>query len=230
MTTLNVQIEPSWKAVLKDEFNKDYFVDLAQKLKKDKRSGKVIYPPGPLLFSAFEHTPLSKVKAVIIGQDPYHGPGQAHGLCFSVREGMAHPPSLVNIFKELKNDLNIAYPKKGDLTPWADQGVLLLNAILTVEGGKPGSHQGWGWETFTDAVISHLSESCDGIVFLLWGSYAKKKGVNIDREKHLILSCGHPSPLSANKGHWFGNGHFSQTNDYLIDKGKSPINWDLKDI
>lgn len=225
MPPLNVQIESSWKHALADEFGKEYFVNLVQRLKEEKRRGKVIYPPGSQLFAAFEHTPVDRVRVVIIGQDPYHGPGQAHGLCFSVKKGTPPPPSLVNIFREIQTDLGLPYPESGDLTPWADQGVLLLNAVLTVENGRPGSHQGWGWEKFTDAVIQYLSRGRKGLVFMLWGGYAKKKGEGIDQTKHLVLTSGHPSPLSANKGFWFGNRHFSKANAWLIQNGNTPVDW-----
>lgn len=224
---LSVKIQADWKQVLNSEFEKPYFLELVNFIKNEKRSGKEVYPPGPLIFSAFDHTPPEKVKVVIIGQDPYHGPGQAHGLCFSVKDGVPHPPSLVNIFKELGTDLGIPYPKTGDLTHWADQGVLLLNATLTVQARHAGSHQHKGWEVFTDSVIDYISQNCEHVVFMLWGGYAKKKGANIDRTKHLVLTSGHPSPLSANKGYWFGNRHFSQANEYLVKNGKAPVDWSV---
>lgn len=225
--SVNPQIEPSWLKVLKEEFEKDYFVELKKQLKEEKKQYK-IFPPGPEIFSAFNHTPFDQVKVVIIGQDPYHGEGQANGLCFSVKEGIAHPPSLINIFKEIESDLGHAYPKSGDLTPWAKQGVLLLNATLTVRQADANSHQNIGWQKFTDAVIQKISEERGGVVFLLWGGFAQKKGKKIDSKKHLILKTGHPSPLSANRGFWFGNKHFSTTNEFLIEKGLTPIDWQIK--
>lgn len=183
------------------------------------------FPPGKLIFNAFDHTPFNDVKVVIIGQDPYHGIGQAHGLCFSVPDGIPHPPSLMNIFKEIADDIGTQVPKSGNLERWADQGVLLLNATLTVRAHQAGSHQRKGWEEFTDAVIELISQDCEGVVFLLWGGYAKKKGAKIDREKHLVLTSGHPSPLSANRGLWFGNKHFSKTNRYLRERGEREIVW-----
>ena len=221
---MTVKIEPSWQVQLKEEFEKPYFKDLVNFVKTEYQSN-TCYPPGSQIFSAFNHTPFMGVKVVIIGQDPYHGPGQAHGLCFSVPEGIAQPPSLQNIFKEIASDLNLPIPVSGNLERWADQGVLLLNATLTVRAHQAGSHQNKGWEQFTDAVISKLSEGREGLVFLLWGGYAKKKGSVINREKHLVLTSGHPSPLSANRGLWFGNKHFSKTNKYLISKGFKEVNW-----
>ena len=192
---------------------------------KEEKKTKTIYPLGSKIFNAFNLTPFSKVKVVILGQDPYHGPGQAHGLCFSVPDGVAHPPSLVNIFKELEQDIGKPYPSSGDLSAWAQQGVLLLNATLTVASGQAGSHQKRGWEQFTDAVISTVSEQNTDVVFMLWGGYAKKKGNIINIEKHLVLTSGHPSPLSANRGYWFGNKHFSRCNKFLTQKGYIPIQW-----
>ncbi len=221
---MTVKIEPSWQAQLKEEFEKPYFKNLVEFVKNEYNSN-TCYPPGNQIFSAFNHTPFSEVKVVIIGQDPYHGPGQAHGLCFSVPEGISQPPSLINIFKEIKEDLQNPIPQSGNLERWADQGVLLLNATLTVRAHQAGSHQNKGWEQFTDSVISKLSENREGLVFLLWGGYAKKKGSMINRDKHLVLSSGHPSPLSANRGLWFGNKHFSKTNEYLLSKGLKKINW-----
>lgn len=221
---MTVKIEPSWQVQLKEEFEKPYFKDLVNFVKTEYQSN-TCYPPGSQIFSAFNHTPFSQVKVVIIGQDPYHGPGQAHGLCFSVPEEIAQPPSLQNIFKEIASDLNLPIPVSGNLERWADQGVLLLNATLTVRAHQAGSHQNKGWEQFTDAVISKLSEGREGLVFLLWGGYAKKKGSVINREKHIVLTSGHPSPLSANRGLWFGNKHFSKTNKYLVSKGFKEINW-----
>ncbi|HCS20153.1 MAG TPA: uracil-DNA glycosylase [Bacteroidetes bacterium] len=222
-----VNLEKSWLAILRSEFESEYFLKLKTFLEAEKRGGKPIYPPGPLIFAALDTTPFPEVKVVVLGQDPYHGPNQAHGLCFSVNEGIPHPPSLQNIFKELNADLGIPYPKGGNLLPWARQGVLLLNATLTVRQGEAGSHQGRGWETFTDQVIYHLNEEREGLVFMLWGSYAKGKGKHIDRNKHLVLESGHPSPLSANRGHWFGNKHFSRANAYLLSRGHTPIDWML---
>ena len=221
-----VQIEKGWFEVLKDEFSSAYFADLKRFLQQEKRDGKVIYPPGNQIFNAFNTTPFDKVKVVILGQDPYHGSGQAHGLCFSVQHGIKPPPSLVNIYKELKTDLGIMPPAHGCLQRWAEQGVLLLNAILTVQASNPASHHGRGWERFTDAVIRHLSEDREGLVFLLWGRYAQEKGVQIDRNKHLVLTAAHPSPFSAHSG-FFGCKHFSHANVYLELKGKEPVNWIL---
>lgn len=223
---MDIKIESSWKSLLADEFEKPYFNDLISFVKAEYSSKEFkCFPPGPLIFSAFDHCPLDQTKVVIIGQDPYHGFGQANGLCFSVYDGIAFPPSLVNIFKEIQTDLQKPIPLSGNLERWADQGVLLLNATLTVRQGQAGSHQNRGWETFTDAVIQKLSAQKEQIVFMLWGGFAKKKGMSIDRKKHLVLESGHPSPLSANKGHWFGNQHFSQANSYLTSLGKQPIDW-----
>ena len=221
---MNVNIDPSWKEELKEEFEKDYFKNLAEFVRSEYAKYSC-YPPGRLIFSAFDHTPFDKVRVVIIGQDPYHGAGQANGLCFSVSEGIALPPSLSNIFREIESDIHINAHTSGNLEKWADQGVLLLNAILTVRANEPGSHQNKGWEQFTDAVIKTLSEKREGIVFLLWGGYAKRKGSKINAEKHLVLTSGHPSPLSANRGYWFGNKHFSKTNQYLEMRGNRSINW-----
>lgn len=222
-----VRLEPEWKEALSAEFTKDYMASLRVFLEKEKHAGKTIYPPGPEIFNAMNTTPLSAVKAVILGQDPYHGPGQAHGLCFSVRRGVPPPPSLQNIFRELNKDLGVPIPRHGELTHWAQQGVLLLNSVLTVEAGKPGSHQNKGWEVFTDAAISVLNEKRENLVFMLWGSYAQRKGRIIDTRKHLVLKAVHPSPLSANRGGWFGNHHFSQANRYLERHGQSSIDWSL---
>ena len=219
-----VRIHPSWEKILTDEFEAAYFQKLIAFV-KTAYTKQVCYPPGLLIFNAFQECPLENVKVVLLGQDPYHGPGQAHGLSFSVPSGVKHPPSLVNIFKELTTDIGKAYPESGDLTLWAQQGVLLLNATLTVAAGQAGSHQKKGWELFTDAVIEKLSSEKEGLVFLLWGGYAHKKKTLIDAKKHLVLSCGHPSPLSANRGYWFGNRHFSQCNSYLLSKGVLPIEW-----
>ena len=221
---MTIKIESSWQQVLKDEFEKNYFRELVEYVKSEYKK-YTCYPKGSAIFSAFDYTPFSEVKVVLLGQDPYHGPGQAHGLCFSVPEGMQQPPSLINIFKEIATDLQKPIPISGNLEHWSKQGVLLLNATLTVRAHQAGSHQNKGWEQFTDAVISKLSESREELVFLLWGGYAKKKGVKIDSKKHLILTSGHPSPLSANRGLWFGNKHFSKTNEYLIQQGKEPIDW-----
>ena len=228
--TLVAKIDPkihdSWKSKLTEEFEKPYFSDLRSFLLNEKARGKVIFPPGPHIFSAFNSTPYDKVKVVIIGQDPYHGPGQANGLCFSVAKGVPKPPSLVNIFKEISQDLGVVTPNHGDLQKWADQGVLLLNATLTVEAHKAGSHQGKGWETFTDAVISNLSENRSGLIFFLWGRYANNKAALIDKSKHHILSSVHPSPLSAHRG-FFGCKHFSKANELLRKMNKQEIDWSL---
>jgi uracil-DNA glycosylase len=221
---MNVNINESWKIHLEEEFENPYFKDLATFVKSEYVN-HTCYPKGSQIFSAFAHCSFNALKVVIIGQDPYHGPRQANGLCFSVYDGVAHPPSLVNIFKEIEDDLGIPYPKSGNLERWADQGVLLLNATLTVRANQAGSHQNKGWELFTDAVIRIISEQKEHIVFLLWGSYARNKGKIIDRSKHYVLESGHPSPLSANKGAWFGNKHFSKTNHYLASINVSPINW-----
>ena len=218
------ELSESWKARIGAEFDQPYMQDLRAFLKREKANGKVIYPQGADIFNALNHTSFEDVKVVVIGQDPYHGPGQAHGLSFSVQEGVSIPPSLKNIYQELSTDIGMPIPKSGNLISWADQGVLLLNAVLTVEQSKAGAHQGRGWETFTDRVIQALNEQRNGIVFLLWGSYAQKKGKLIDREKHFVLEGPHPSPLSAYRG-FFGCCHFSRTNQYLIDSGLSPIDW-----
>ena len=221
---MNVKLESSWKAALAEEFTKPYFVDLTNFVRDAYRTNTV-YPPARLIFHALDSCPLTDTTVVILGQDPYHGPGQAHGLSFSVPDGVSHPPSLINIFKELETDIGKDYPQNGSLASWTSQGVLLLNAILTVLASQAGSHQNKGWEQFTDAVIDVISTQCDHVVFMLWGNYAKQKGKRIDRERHLVLTSGHPSPLSANRGLWFGNRHFSQANNYLISKGKLPIYW-----
>lgn len=226
MEIIDPKMEHSWKTMLNTEFEAPYFKTIKKVLTQEK-SIFTIYPKGANIFKAFDLTPFNQVKVVIIGQDPYHEPNQAHGLCFSVLDGMKHPKSLENIFKEMSTDLGYPYPKSGNLTSWAEQGVLLLNATLTVRKGDANSHQNIGWQKFTDAVIEKLSEEKEGIIFLLWGGFAKKKGLKIDSNKHYILSCGHPSPLSANKGHWFGNKHFSKTNELLLKMGKSPINWKI---
>ena len=208
------------------EFDKEYMAQLREFLKQEKRAGKRIYPPGSELFNAFEHTPLDKVKVVILGQDPYHGDGQAHGLCFSVRRGIAIPPSLQNIFKELHQELGIPLPGHGDLTAWADSGVLLLNSVLSVECARAASHQGKGWEQFTDRVIEVVNREREGVVFMLWGSYAQRKGGIIDATRHCVLKAPHPSPLSAHRG-FFGCGHFRAANDYLQSRGETPVDWRL---
>lgn len=228
-TSANVQLEDSWKRVLADEFELDYMRQLRQFLVAEKAAGKKIYPPGNEIFNALNSTPFDRVKVVILGQDPYHGPGQAHGLCFSVQPGVVVPPSLKNIYKELKADLGIEQPQHGYLMSWAQQGVLLLNSVLTVQASHAASHQGKGWERFTDRVVAELNKERTGVVFLLWGSYAQKKGASIDRSKHLVLQSPHPSPLSASRG-FFGNHHFSQTNRYLEQQSSTPINWQLSPL
>lgn len=224
---MDVKIEASWKEVLKDEFQKSYFGEIVMFLKHEKALGKTIYPPGNLIFNAFDKTPFDNVKVVILGQDPYHGYGQAHGLCFSVQKGVKPPPSLVNIYKELNSDLGIPIAHTGDLTPWAESGVLLLNAMLTVRDGEPASHGKIGWETFTDAVIRRISERKEGVVFMLWGKFAQDKQVLIDATRHHILKAAHPSPFSADKG-FFGCRHFSKANEWLVSEGKEPVNWRLE--
>ncbi|RYY50555.1 MAG: uracil-DNA glycosylase [Chitinophagaceae bacterium] len=224
---MDVQIHPSWKAVLKEEFGKPYFQQVVTFLRSEKAAGKLIYPPGQLIFNAFEHTPFEKVSVVILGQDPYHGPGQAHGLSFSVQKGVKLPPSLVNIFKEIKSDIGIDMsPANGDLTPWADQGVLLLNAALTVRAGEAYSHAKYGWADFTDAVISKISAEKENVVFLLWGKFAQEKQDLIDETKHHVLKAAHPSPLSAHNG-FFGCRHFSKTNQLLMQHQLKPIDWKI---
>lgn len=219
---MNVRIEPSWKVALSAEFDKPYFQTLSDFVHAEYKT-KTVYPPASKIFAAFDATPLSAVKVVILGQDPYHGPRQANGLAFSVESGIQTPPSLVNIFKEVADDLQIETPKDGDLTRWAQQGVLLLNATLTVHAGNAGSHQHKGWEEFTDAVVSVLNQK-EHLVFMLWGAYAQKKGAHIDRTRHLVLEAPHPSPLSAHNG-FFGSRHFSQANTYLIMNDQDPIDW-----
>lgn len=223
---MKVNIEESWKTILQQEFEKPYFRDLVAFVKKEYTTYRC-FPPGKLIFNAFNHCPFEDIKVVIIGQDPYHGPLQANGLCFSVNDGIDFPPSLINIFKELQNDINIPYPKNGNLESWAKQGVLLLNATLTVRAHNAGSHQNKGWELFTDAVIKKISERTNGKIFLLWGGFAKKKVKLIDTSKHHVLTSGHPSPLSANRGYWFGNKHFSKTNSLLEQAGAQAIDWSL---
>jgi uracil-DNA glycosylase len=221
---MNVNIEESWKQVLADEFSSLYFKNLAAFVKTAYANG-VVYPPGKYIFEAFNRTPFDKVKVVILGQDPYHEPNQAHGLCFSVQKGVRLPPSLVNIYKELEDEFGTKFlDRDGDLSHWADQGVLLLNATLTVAAGNAGSHQGRGWEMFTDAVVSKLAEQRENLVFMLWGSYARRKGAVINKKRHLILECAHPSPLSVYRG-FFGCGHFKKANEYLASKGLATINW-----
>ncbi len=219
-----MDMQSSWQTVLSEEFEKPYFKDLISFVKIEYAS-KICFPIEDKIFAAFDHCSFDSVKAVIIGQDPYHGLGQANGLCFSVNESVAFPPSLINIFKEIDTDLSLPFPKSGNLERWADQGVLLLNATLTVRENNPGSHQKQGWETFTDAVIHKIATEKQNVVFLLWGGFAKKKGTKIDRNQHCVLESGHPSPLSANRGYWFGNQHFSKTNAYLKSVGKEAIEW-----
>ncbi|MFC5438777.1 uracil-DNA glycosylase [Rhodanobacter ginsenosidimutans] len=226
MSDAPIRLEASWKARLEDYLRRLEMQALAAFLRAEKAAGKRIYPPGPAIFSAFDHTPFDAVRVVILGQDPYHGPGQAHGLCFSVPVGVRVPPSLDNIFKEIQRDLDIARPDHGCLTPWADRGVLLLNSVLTVEEGRAGAHQGKGWEGFTDAAIAALNHEREGLVFLLWGAYAQRKGSLIDRNRHCVLTSVHPSPLSAHRG-FLGCGHFSAANRYLESRGQAPIDWSL---
>ena len=220
---MDVKIDASWKRVLQDEFEKPYFAQLTNFVRNEYKTKK-IFPPGNMIFSAFDHCPFDKVKVVIIGQDPYHNDGQAHGLCFSVNTGVDFPPSLINIFKEIERDLGKPMPTSGNLERWADQGVLLLNATLTVQAHSAGSHQGRGWETFTDAVIRKVAQEKEHVVFMLWGNYAQQKGAVVDGQKHLVLKSVHPSPLSAYRG-FIGCGHFSTANNYLISNGLNPINW-----
>ncbi|MBN7771436.1 uracil-DNA glycosylase [Marinobacter daepoensis] len=224
------QLKPGqgWGERLADEFRQPYMQKLAEFLAAEEQAGKVLYPPSSHCFNALNSTPLDQVSVVILGQDPYHGPGQAHGLCFSVRPQVPPPPSLVNIFKEIETDLNIAPPDHGCLQPWAEQGVLLLNSVLTVEQSSAGAHQGKGWETFTDKVIEVINRERHNVVFLLWGSYARKKGQRIDRNRHLVLEGPHPSPLSAYRG-FFGCRHFSKANEWLQQQGRAPVNWALPD-
>ena len=221
---MSINIHESWKTRLQPEFEKPYFKELTEFVKLEYAQ-HTCYPKGPAIFAAFDHCPFDKAKVVIIGQDPYHGKGQANGLCFSVQDGIPHPPSLINIFKEIETDLGIPYPKSGNLERWAEQGVLLLNATLTVRAHEAGSHQKKGWETFTDTVIETLSKEKNNLVFLLWGGFAKKKAKLIDADRHHILTSGHPSPLSANRGFWFGNNHFSLCNQILAKKDNKSILW-----
>lgn len=222
---MEVRIEDGWKKELKDEFEKPYFSALVSKVKEEyKNPAFKIYPPGNKIFASFDACPFDETKVVIIGQDPYHGPGQANGLCFSVAENIKMPPSLVNIFKEVSDDMGVPFPQNGDLSRWAKQGVLLLNSSLTVREGQPTSHSSMGWEEFTDAVVDKLNKEKENLVFILWGSHAQRKGANIDKNKHLVLTSAHPSPLSAHKG-FFGNHHFSRANQYLKQHGKKEIQW-----
>lgn len=223
---MDVKIEATWKEMLKNEFSKTYFEQAALHVKTEKSQGKTIHPPGSLIFNAFNTTPFDKVKVVILGQDPYHGPGQAHGLCFSVQNGVQPPPSLINIFKELQDDIGIDPPAHGNLTHWAQQGVFLLNASLTVRAGEPMSHSKIGWAQFTDTVIKTISDKKEHVVFLLWGKFAQEKKILIDETKHLILKAAHPSPLSAHNG-FLGCKHFSRTNEYLVKNGIDPIDWSV---
>lgn len=223
---MNVKIEASWQAILNAEFEKPYFVNLTDFVRDEYQRNR-IFPTGSRIFAAFDSCPVNEVKVVVLGQDPYHGPGQANGLAFSVNDGIRVPPSLLNIYKELKTDLGIELSKNGNLTQWAEQGVLLLNSTLTVERGKAGSHQGKGWEEFTDATIQLLSRELENLVFILWGAYAQRKGAIIDRRRHLVIESPHPSPFSASRG-FFGSRPFSRTNAYLVDRGIAPINWKIK--
>lgn len=221
---MTVDLPDGWDRILKEETHKPYFQDLLRQL-QEAYSATTCYPPAHQIFEALRLCTPADLKVVLIGQDPYHGPGQAHGLAFSVLEGRKHPPSLRNIFRELEEDTGKPYPDSGDLSSWARQGVLLLNTLLSVEEGKAGSHKGLGWEKFTDAVIREIGKQREGVIFLLWGAHARKKKALIDAGRHYILECGHPSPLSANRGHWFGNGHFSKVNEILVSSGRSPIQW-----
>ncbi|MBK9794799.1 MAG: uracil-DNA glycosylase [Sphingobacteriales bacterium] len=226
MSAANIQIEDSWKAALIEEFEKPYFAEIRRFLQEEKAAGKIIYPPGSLIFNAFNSTPFEKVRVVILGQDPYHGASQAHGLCFSVQHGVKPPPSLVNIYKELKDDVGFEIPKHGNLQKWTEQGVFLLNAMLTVEANQPASHQKKGWEEFTNAVIQKLSKDRNGLIFILWGNFAQQKAVLIDESKHTILKAAHPSPFSAYNG-FFGCKHFSKTNEILKARGEVEIDWQV---
>jgi uracil-DNA glycosylase len=223
-----VKLEDGWKAALQDQFDQPYMKELGAFLRREKAAGKVIYPPGPLMFNALNTTPLDAVRVVILGQDPYHGPGQAHGLCFSVQPGVAPPPSLLNIFKELKRDLNLEIPRHGYLQHWAEQGVLMLNTSLSVEQGVAGSHAKMGWQRLTDRIIELVSERRSNVVFMLWGAHAQSKAGLIDPTRHLLLKSVHPSPLSAHRG-FIGNGHFSRANQFLVQHGEQPIDWKLPD-
>lgn len=223
---MDVKIEPGWKSILKQEFSRESFQQVVTHLKTEKMAGKIIYPPGGLIFNAFNKTPFEKVKVVILGQDPYHNPGQAMGLSFSVPDGVALPPSLQNIYKEISADIGLSMPRNGNLEKWAERGVMLLNAVLTVRANEPASHAKIGWMEFTDAVIRHISSEKDHVVFLLWGRFAQEKQGLIDETKHLVLKAAHPSPFSAEKG-FFGCRHFSRTNEYLVSHGIDPIDWSL---
>ena len=223
---MEVKIEAGWKSFLKEEFKQPYFLQVVTHLKTERSAGKIIYPPGSMIFTAFDKTPPDRLKVVILGQDPYHNPGQAHGLSFSVPNGVTPPPSLLNIYKEIAADIGLQLPRKGNLEKWAEQGVLLLNAALTVRANEPGSHAKIGWMDFTDAVIRAISERKEHLVFLLWGRFAQEKQVLIDETKHLVLKAAHPSPFSADKG-FFGCRHFSKTNEYLVKNGIDPIDWSL---
>ncbi len=227
-TARDIALEPTWLEHLRGEFDQDYMLDLRRFLLAEKSRGKRIFPRGDEFFGAFEHTPLDKVKVVILGQDPYHGEGQAHGLCFSVRPGVAIPPSLQNIYREIHDELGVPVPNHGHLTAWAEQGVLLLNSVLSVESGIAGSHRDRGWERFTDRVIDIVNTERDGVVFMLWGSYAQRKGGIIDGRRHCVLKAPHPSPLSAHRG-FFGCGHFKAANEYLQSRGETPVDWRLPD-
>jgi len=224
-----VQLEPSWLVHLQSEFEQSYMRELAAFLRREKRAGKQIYPAGEELFNAFLHTPLPQVKVVILGQDPYHGEGQAHGLCFSVKPGVKTPPSLQNIYREIHAEFGFPIPQHGYLTSWADQGVLLLNSVLSVEKARAASHQGKGWERFTDRVVELINRERESVVFLLWGSYAQRKGAMIDTSRHCVLTAPHPSPLSAHRG-FFGCGHFIAANEYLIGQGSAPIDWRVPEL
>jgi len=223
---VELRLEPSWKALLADWFERPEMRALAEFLRREKAAGKRIYPPGGEIFAALDHTPFERVRMVILGQDPYHGPGQAHGLCFSVRPGVPVPPSLANIYAELKRDIGFVPPDHGCLTPWAERGVLLLNAVLTVEDGHAGAHQGKGWEGFTGRIVELLNQRRDGLVFMLWGSYAQARGAAVDSTRHLVLKAPHPSPLSAHRG-FIGCGHFSRANAWLVARGETPQDWSL---
>ena len=229
MNSTSIQLHPTWLSRLENEFKQPYMQDLKSFLQQEKQQGKVIFPPGKDIFNALNSTSFEQVKVVILGQDPYHGPKQAHGLSFSVQPGVKIPPSLLNIYKELQRDLGLAMPNNGYLQSWAEQGVLLLNATLTVEQANAGSHQGKGWEHFTDCIVQELNSQRQGLVFMLWGSYAQKKGKIIDRDKHCVLQSPHPSPLSAHRG-FLGNGHFSQANLYLQEQGQTIIDWRVPNI
>ena len=224
-----VELEPGWLAVLGDQFEQPHMLQLKQFLLQERAAGKTLFPPGKEIFSAFQHTPLDKVKVVILGQDPYHGPGQAHGLCFSVRPGVRVPPSLANIYREIERDLGISQPAHGCLVSWADQGVLLLNSVLSVERGMAASHQGRGWEQFTDRAIEIVNQHCEHVVFMLWGAYAQRKGAVIDEQRHCVLRAPHPSPLSAHRG-FIGCGHFGAANRYLEQQQLTPVHWQLPEL